>query len=121
MSLQKKLQLQKRIHWLKTQPLSENDLNGYNLKKVFLHAIKIAKTEKKDTDQPLRILDVGCGRGAAVAYLLKQGHEVFGGEVDDSQVNIAKRSMEKLGFSPDVIVKLDLDSGRYHLPDNYFR
>lgn len=28
--------------------------------------------------------------------------------------------MEKLGFSPDVIVKLDLDSGRYHLPDNYF-
>lgn len=115
----RKLQIQEHIHHRKTQPLTEGELRGYKLPKCFLHALELARKRSK-TDRPLRILDVGCGRGATVVYLLKQGHDVFGGEVDASQVNIAKRGLKSLGFNPDAIVRLDLDSGRYPFPDDYF-
>lgn len=61
----------------------------------------------------LRVLDVGCGRGATVAWLVENGWDAYGIEVEDSYIRNASSVVEENR------VRLVRDD-RYPFPDSFF-
>lgn len=61
----------------------------------------------------LRVLDVGCGRGGAVAYLLEQGFDAYGVDVRSDYV---ANGAQYLGAGRLAV----LSEGKYPYPDDFF-
>src|SRR5712691_5263645 len=49
----------------------------------------------------LRILDVGCGRGDAVFWLLEKGWDAWGIDIDSRYIDIGRDYLQKTGRDPD--------------------
>lgn len=61
----------------------------------------------------IKVLDVGCGRGGAVAYLLEQGFDAYGVDV---RADYIANGRDFLGSGRLAL----LDAGKYPYPDDYF-
>lgn len=61
----------------------------------FLESVEISK--KGDT----RILDVGCGRGDTVAWLLHRGFDAYGVDISEEYLIQGKHYLQDHGFDPD--------------------
>ncbi|WP_395657323.1 methyltransferase domain-containing protein [Nocardioides sp.] len=74
-------------------------------------------TEARPRSQ-LRVLDVGCGSGGHVAWMLEQGWDAYGLEVEPRYVEHGEAYLEPRGWG----ARLGLvgESGEYPYPDEYF-
>jgi 2-polyprenyl-3-methyl-5-hydroxy-6-metoxy-1,4-benzoquinol methylase len=66
----------------------------------------------------LRILDVGCGRGDIVSWLLERGWDAWGVDIDSRYVDIGRDYLSSTGRDPDRLRALD--GGSYPLESNWF-
>lgn len=68
----------------------------------------------------LRILDWGCGRGRLVAFLLQQGMDAYGVDVDPKTVSNGRAYFATIEEDADQHLGLIDSSGRINFPDGYF-
>jgi SAM-dependent methyltransferase len=66
----------------------------------------------------LRILDVGCGRGDTVFWLLERGWDAWGIDVNSRYLDIGRDYLERTGRDPGRLRLLD--GGSYPLSSNWF-
>ena len=107
-------------HIRKATTFSSEDLCGYKLKIPLERALESALLGSGKRPADFRILDVGCGRGMAVAHLLQRGFDAYGGEASGEQVELARKGLAELGEAPDRIAQLDMQDGSYPLPSGSF-
>ncbi len=60
-----------------------------------------------------KILDVGCGSGYGVRYLVEKGYSVIGVDISESMLKIAKETVPKAEF-------IEADMTKLTFPDNLF-
>jgi SAM-dependent methyltransferase len=65
-----------------------------------------------------RILDVGCGRGDVVFWLLDQGWDAWGVDINPRYINIGRDYLRATGHDPDRL--RIVDSNSYPLPSDWF-
>ena len=111
----RKLEMTRR----KTQPLTADDLRSTKLKGPVALALERACRFSSSTEEPFSILDVGCGRGATVALLRRDGWNAFGAEIDLRQAELARSGMQAVGFDPRIIFDISPD-GTINAADNQF-
>jgi 2-polyprenyl-3-methyl-5-hydroxy-6-metoxy-1,4-benzoquinol methylase len=66
----------------------------------------------------LRILDVGCGRGDVVFWLLEQGWDAWGIDIDSRYIDIGRDYLQSTGRDPDRLRVFK--SGSYPLCSSWF-
>jgi len=114
----RQLQLLTKIR--KSNPFSAEDLVEYKLKAPLERTLETSFLASGKVPADYRILDIGCGRGLAVAHLLSRGFDAYGGEASIDQVELAQQGLENSGHDTDRIVQLNLQDGRYPLHGGTF-
>lgn len=66
----------------------------------------------------LRILDVGCGRGDVVFWLLEQGWDAWGIDIDSRYIDIGRDYLQSIGRDPDRLRAFN--GGSYPLCSGWF-
>jgi len=73
---------------VQAQTAARKNVGFLRLKDMALHLL--------DPRRGLRMLDLGCGRGAQIVYCGLQGAEVYGQDLDPANVALANRKMAHL-------------------------
>jgi SAM-dependent methyltransferase len=92
-----------------TDPLPHFTRHGGHVKNRPLDSFSIGRPEPfieafiRDVAEgrPLRILDVGCGRGTLVAWLLREGHDAWGSDVNQAYIDCGNPFLAVHGYGPD--------------------
>ena len=66
-----------------------------------------------------RILDVGCGSGAHMLLLAREGFEVSGVDISRKALEIARKRFKKAGLHAD-FHKIDIYEDKFPFPDKFF-
>jgi ubiquinone/menaquinone biosynthesis C-methylase UbiE len=75
---------------------------------------KIPKNERKK----IRVIELGCGQGANLWFLAREGFDVYGIDISESAVEKARQTLEGWGVGSDNIQVQDLLNLKF--PDNFF-
>ena len=108
------------IHRLKTRPFTLETLAEFRIKRALMAEIDRSRGLAGKDISSFRIFDLGCGAAQTIAYLRALGYDAWGGEASHQQFDLARRGLEGIGLDPSEIVLLDLSSGKYPIPDQYF-
>ncbi|MBA7611920.1 hypothetical protein ES703_19151 [subsurface metagenome] len=68
----------------------------------------------------MNILDWGCGRDRAIAWLRQQGYNAFGVDIDPEPINNCKDLLRQRGYDPEAVLSLLENGKETKFPDNYF-
>jgi len=99
--------------------LTENDIKKIKLPSAVLEGLKAL--EKIHDIKDIRVLDVGCGRGALVLYLNRLGYSAFGLEIDADVVKNGSKIFHDSGLNiNDKIKVISLHNDRWGFQENYF-
>ncbi len=79
----------------------------------------LASLAERRPGHPLRILDVGCGRGDVVFWLLEQGWDAWGIDVDPRYIDIGRDYLKHTGHDPGRL--RTIDGPRYPLDSDWFQ
>jgi SAM-dependent methyltransferase len=99
--------------------LTKNELQKFELNQEIARYLEESRQrlglEKKD----MRVLDWGCGRGEAVAYLAAQGYDAYGVDIDAPVIDRGQPALTKSGFDT---TRLNIihDDGKIDFPDDFF-
>ena len=108
------------IHRLKTRPFTLETLAEFRIKRALMAEIDRSRGLAGKDISSFRIFDLGCGTAQTIAYLRALGYDAWGGEASRQQFDLARRGLEGVGLDPSATVLLDLSSGKYPIPDQYF-
>jgi ubiquinone/menaquinone biosynthesis C-methylase UbiE len=81
--------------------------------------IKKIIDEKKEKGEIIHFLDYGCGMGVHSIFPAKLGAEVYGIDISEKSLEIAKKWAEQLGVK-DRVKFLVMDCEELKFPDNFF-
>jgi len=85
----------------KHNPLSEEELNDFQLRPYINRLIQQYKDDHSITDNSdIRILDWGCGRGISVIKLLDEGYDAYGVEIDQNTMTKGFKLLTNRGYDP---------------------
>lgn len=86
--------------------------------KFFLRYLKYLRKEKKINIDKLKILDLGSGTGRNANYLAELGAKVYGLEISNTAVQVARERAKELGVLVEYYQRSMGDE--YPFEDNYF-
>ncbi|HLD76042.1 MAG TPA: class I SAM-dependent methyltransferase, partial [Candidatus Norongarragalinales archaeon] len=101
----------------KSERLSASDVAAYEVDRDFLDTLENHLRGLKKDRREYRVLDWGCGRGRAVAFLRRLGFDAVGVDLDPVPLSNAAPFFMEQGWNPEECL-LQLDSlGSCPLPD----
>jgi len=99
--------------------LSQNDAEEVTLS-PFVYDILSYLVEGQRDKSLIRILDLGCGRGATVFNLRQSGFCAFGLEVDSSVVSQSVQLFSEYGFDHSRLLRVATPGERWPFEDSFF-
>ncbi len=100
--------------------LTEEEMSQFVLDKLIMKKILQHQEEMMLDNAEFNILDWGCGKGNAVAYLRKKGYNAFGVEVDKEMLQNGRSLFLRRALNPDDLLSLLGPGGKTKFPDGYF-
>lgn len=104
----------------KHDTLSKAEAEGYRPHQEILRYIAGGREVDWATLKGLKILDWGCGRGRLVAFLIRQGMDAYGVDVDPEAVENGKAYLTGMQDEADRRLGLIDSSGGVDFPDGFF-
>ena len=100
--------------------LTEVEMSRFKFRKHMLRRIDscCARTGVPRTE--FNILDYGCGRGRAVAWLRASGYNAFGVDIDPEPVRNGRDLLLGRGEDPDAVLRVIGREGRTSFPNGFF-
>jgi len=80
--------------------LTREEVESTNIRHVINEEL-VRLSQFKGSSSNVKVLDFGCGRGAAVLKMLLLGYEAFGVDVDPGPVRNGEAVFRSLGYSPE--------------------
>lgn len=105
-------QLIKKVNFIKHKSYDDNLHNAYEITDIYT-LNKILKDMKIQDDNI--ILDIGCGKGAAIYIFNRYFKNIYGVEFDTELYNICCNNMKKLNIYAKII---NIDINNYAIPTN---
>jgi SAM-dependent methyltransferase len=100
--------------------LSEEDMRGFRMDREMLALLQthMAAAARPINTNPPKILDWGCGRGRAVAFLAQAGYCTFGVDADRAVMLNGHPLFIARGLDPHSLLRHTSETGSF--PDGYF-
>jgi len=90
--------------------LTEDEMTEFVMNSRIMNLIEYYRKKMKIEKNELNILDWGCGRGRAVAWLISNGYNAFGTDIDPEPVKNCRQLLLSRGIKTDRTISL-LDNG----------
>ena len=100
--------------------LSTREAVQYNPNPEILRYILGDKKFDDTVLRGLKVLDWGCGRGRMVAYLLKEGIDAYGVDVDYETIKNSKIYFSEAGLDSDKYLHVMRSENQTNFPDGFF-
>ena len=100
--------------------LTEEELSHFTLNKRIFGQIEYFRDKMNLKKGDMNILDWGCGRGRAVAWLRLRGYSAFGTDIDSEPVNNCGDLLSESGLDTNAIISLLENGEEKQFPDNFF-
>jgi len=105
-------------NWLKKDINKNIDIDNCNIE--IFSSYKFCKDWlKKNIEPKIKFLDYGCGHGMHLVLPAKLNAQVYGIDLSENSLEIAKKRIKKEGIKKQIkLIKMDCES--LNFPDNYF-
>ena len=100
--------------------LTEEEMSKFSLNPRIFKRIKYFCGKMNLQKNQMNILDWGCGRGRAIAWLRAQGYNAFGTDIDPEPVNNCRSLLSARGLDANSLISLMIDGEEKQFPDNFF-
>jgi SAM-dependent methyltransferase len=100
--------------------LTEKEMSEFTMNSRILRNIEYYRNKMNLQKSDMNILDWGCGRGRAVAWLREQGYSVFGTDIDPEPINNCRDLLSSRGLDPDVVISLMENGEEKKFPHAFF-
>ena len=104
----------------KHDALTQEEMSSFNLNSRIFRHIEYFRDKMNLEKSQMNILDWGCGRGRAIAWLRARGYNAFGTDIDPEPVNNCRGLLSACGLDADSIISLMDDGEEKQFPDNFF-
>jgi SAM-dependent methyltransferase len=101
--------------------LTEREMSDFRMNPRILWQIERFRQKLGLEIGEMNVLDWGCGRGRAVAWLRAHGYNAFGADVDPEPVNNCRDLLSARGLDAEAIISLIRDGKDTIFPDGFFR
>lgn len=100
--------------------LTEQEMSGFVMNQRIVRQIEHFREKMKLEKGQMNILDWGCGRGRAVAWLRAHGYNAFGVDIDREPIENCRQLFSARGMDADAIISLLDDGEETKFPDDFF-
>lgn len=100
--------------------LTEKEMSEFMMNPRIFRWIEHCRAKANLEKSQMNILDWGCGRGRAVAWLRARGYNAFGTDIDPEPINNCRDLLSAHGFNADSIISLIENGEETKFPDNFF-
>jgi SAM-dependent methyltransferase len=104
----------------KHDALTQEEMSSFSLNPRIFRHIEYFRDKMNLEKSQMNILDWGCGRGRAIAWLRARGYKAFGTDIDPEPVNNCRSLLSERGLDADSIISLMDDGEEKQFPDNFF-
>src|SRR4030042_5233929 len=100
--------------------LTEKEMSEFTMNDRILRNIEYYRNKMNLKKSDMNILDWGCGRGRAVAWLREQGYNAFGVDIDPEPINNCRNLLSSRGLDTDSIISLMENGEEKKIPRAFF-
>jgi SAM-dependent methyltransferase len=104
----------------KHDTLTEEEMSSFNMSPRIFRFIEHYRKKMNLNKSDMNILDWGCGRGRAVAWLREKGYKAYGTDIDPEPVNNCRELLSARGFDADLLISLIENGVEKKFPNNFF-
>ncbi|UCC97009.1 MAG: methyltransferase domain-containing protein [Phycisphaerales bacterium] len=100
--------------------LTEQEMSGFAMNQRVVRQIEHFREKMNLEKSQMNILDWGCGRGRAVAWLRADGYNAFGADVDAEPIENCRPLFTARGMDANALISLLEDGEERKFPDDFF-
>jgi cyclopropane fatty-acyl-phospholipid synthase-like methyltransferase len=104
----------------KHDALTEEEMSKFSLNLRIFKRIEYFCDKMNLQKNQMNILDWGCGRGRAIAWLRAQGYNAFGTDIDSEPVNNCRSLLSARGLDANSMISLMDNGEEKQFPDSFF-